>query len=1491
MKQILGLDLGVNSIGWALIDEDSSRIVKAGSRILPMDDGAMSNYDNGTLQSAASVRTSFRSMRRLYQRAQLRRERLLRVLNILGFLPEHYKNQIDFDKHPGQFINHCEPLLPYRKDANGRNQFIFMDSFQEMLHDFELHHPHLVEGGKKVPYDWTIYYLRKKALTKPVSRQELAWILLNFNTKRGYYQLRGDETLDTDANEEYALLKVVNVEDKGPDTRNKSLHVYEITFDNGAKNIKKRPSQPHQIGEQVEAIVKTTIKKDGTATITVREPRADDWTLMKKRTERLINDSQETVGAYIYDNILENPDVKVRGKLVHTVERKFYKKELRQILETQKHFIPELNDRQLLAKCVNDLYRNNEGHQNLLMQQDFVHLLLDDIIFYQRPLKSKKSLIANCPLEVRYYKDKDGNVRIQPLKCIAKSNPYFQEFRLWQFVHNLRIYAREQEIAGKVRTDVDVTAHFIQSEEDLVRLFDWLNEKKEIKQDQLLKSPLFALGSHASRYRWNYVEDKAYPCNETHYEISHCMKTVVGNVVLTREQEYALWHILYSVDDIVEIRKALKTFAFKNGIEEDSFVSAFQNMKPFEDSYGSYSEKAIKKLLPLMRCGKYWDSAAIDDNTKGRIEKIVNGEVDETISMRTRDKAISIRSIEDCRNLPLWLASYIVYDKHSETSDTERWQTPEDIDRFLATEFKQNSLRNPTVEAVLGETLRVVRDIWKTYGDIAEVHVEMARDLKQPKDKRVKDNQRRQANENVNYRIRALLQEFASPEYKIDNVRPNSPSQQELFKIYEDFALNNITDSDPDNILVIADALSNPSKSVSKQDIMKYRLWLEQKYLSPYTGQTIPFSKLFTPAYEIEHVIPKSRYYDDSFKNKVICESEVNKDKGNMLAYEYIQKRGSAIIPGANGKQFRILDKNQYVDFVNNHYKGNPKKLKQLLMDDIPENFIQRQMNDTRYIARKAIELLSHLVREKDERESTSKNVIATNGNITDRLKKDWGLNDVWNDIVAPRFERMNRLTESEDYGHWVNQEGKRYFQCSVPLELAKGFSKKRIDHRHHAMDAIVIAMTSRDIVNYMNNMKSVAGKAETREGLRDKLCEKHFTDSLGNYSWLFKKPWLTFTQDARTALLGIIVSFKQNLRVINKMTNHYWHYENGVKVRALQTKGDGWALRKSLHKATVSGPVRMQVKVKEKLAVALTHVNLIVDKDVRKAIRNVQQQYKGHADSKTILKYFKDRKYIVGNKDIRTLEVWYTPKVAEYCAHRVPIDTSFNHKMIKQVTDSGIRKILMQHLDNYTDSAGKEHPELAFSPEGIVTMNDNIASLNGGHPHKPIYKVRKYEPLGMKFPVGEVGDKSSKLVEADKGTNLFFSIYVDDEGKRYYISVPFNEAVVRMKNGLPISEPIDSEERKLLFTLSPFDLVYMPDEGEETEHFSFDHQTLDTRKIYKFVSFTKKEAFFVPHSVAKPIKAGLEFNKLNKIELDDNHRSIKQYCVKLHVDRLGNIK
>ncbi|MFN3841132.1 MAG: type II CRISPR RNA-guided endonuclease Cas9 [Cyclobacteriaceae bacterium] len=198
MKKILGLDLGTNSIGWALIEQDfaskQGKILGMGSRIIPMNQDRLGEFDKGNSVSQTAERTSFRSARRLRERYLLRRERLHRVLNILGFLPQHFAEHIDFEKRLGKFKGEFEPKLAFHN-----NKFIFQSSFLEMLEDFKQNQPDLLNRlnhkgePAKIPYDWTIYYLRKKALTQKIAKEELAWILLHFNQKRGYYQLRGED--------------------------------------------------------------------------------------------------------------------------------------------------------------------------------------------------------------------------------------------------------------------------------------------------------------------------------------------------------------------------------------------------------------------------------------------------------------------------------------------------------------------------------------------------------------------------------------------------------------------------------------------------------------------------------------------------------------------------------------------------------------------------------------------------------------------------------------------------------------------------------------------------------------------------------------------------------------------------------------------------------------------------------------------------------------------------------------------------------------------------------------------------------------------------------------------------------------------------------------------------------------------------------------------------------------------------------------------------
>ena len=1530
MKKILGLDLGTNSIGWAVVNADETTRVNettylkptgisaAGSRIIPMSADILGNFDAGNSVSQTAERTGFRGMRRLHERNLLRRERLLRVLKVMGFLPEYFACQID---EYGKFIDHGEPKLAWRKDADGSYTFLFQDAFKEMLADFAQHQPQLVTDGKKVPYDWTIYYLRKKALTQRITKEELAWILLQFNQKRGYYQLRGEDEEEkaTSKTRQYFDRQIIaDIIDTGQ--KYKELKVLNIVLQNGDIGKIFKKEIPNWIGQEKSIIAIVDLDKDGNDKydengqisrkfkIPTEAEWDSEWKLIKMKTEEDLNNRDETVGCYIYDNLLQKPNQKIIGKLVRTVERKYYKEELLQILETQVALMPELRDDTLYNKCIEELYPNNGAHRNNIAKPDFANLFINDILFYQRPLKSKKSLISDCPYESHF--DKDGNKH--SLKCIAKSNPLFQEFRLWQFVQNLRIYQREKNVDGKLQTDLNVTDEFLKTEEDCVKLFDWLNDRASIKQDTLLNL-YFKFkkekGKDQYPYRWNYVEDKEYPCNETRATmLGGLTKCSIDAGFLTREKEMSLWHILYSVEDKTEIGKALKKYAEKNSLPE-SFAEVFAKVKPFKKDYGSYSEKAIKKLLPLMRMGKYWSADAIDDKTKERIEKILTGEYDENIKNRVREKSINLTDINHFRALPVWLACYIVYDSHSEAKEIGKWEKPEDIDRYLK-KFKQHSLRNPIVEQVVAETLRTVRDIWKQEGQIDEIHLELGREMKNPADKRKRMTERIQQNENTNLRIKALLMEFVN-DPEIENVRPYSPSQQDILRIYEENALDNLTKDDKDfDFVSKISKLAQPSKA----DITRYKCWLEQKYRSPYTGEMIPLAKLFTSAYEIEHVIPQSRYFDDSFSNKVICEKEVNGLKDRQLGYEFIKNHHGEKVQLSQGKVVEIMSMEAYEKYVKEHYANNRTKMKRLLMDDIPDGFIERQLNDSRYISKLVKGLLSNIVREKlengeYEQEAVSKNLISCNGSITDHLKKDWGMNDVWNSIVLPRFQRLNELTGKNCFTAF-SAEGHEI--PAMPLELQKGFNKKRIDHRHHAMDAIVIACATRDHVNLLNNEAAHSKHNANRYQLQRKLrrFEKMTIDGKEKeIAKEFLKPWDSFTTGAKQALENIIVSFKQNLRVINKTTNCYQHFDKtNKKVLVKQEKGDSWAIRKSMHKDTVFGEVNLRFVKTVSLNEAIKNPQRIVNRDFKK---KVMELLEAERDVKYIKKYIEANKDVWSDINLSKIEVYYYTKETKdhYYATRFlsELTTYFGGvtktedaiKKIETITDTGIQRILKAHLQ-----AKDNNPEIAFSPDGIDEMNNNIVALNHGKFHQPIYKIRRFEK-GNKFAIGQTGNKSSKFVEADKGTNLFFAVFGTEkineetgetEIVRSYLTIPLNVMIdcqkkygSQWRNNIEAylqEQQLATSDAKLLFILSPNDLVYLPTREELKDGIN----EVNRKRIYKMVSSSGNQCFFIDEKIAKSIVDKVEFTSLNKAERAISGEMVKEICVPIKVDRLGNI-
>lgn len=458
MKHILGLDLGTNSIGWAVInattDENTQKeqligINAAGSRIIPMDAAQLGDFNKGNTVSQTANRTQYRNTRRLYERKKLRRERLHRVLQLLGFLPPLYAAQLD---RYGKFIANSEPKLAWEKGANHLPHFIFQKSFQEMLKDFSQKDG----SAKKVPYDWTLFYLRKKALTQKIEKEELAWILLNFNQKRGYYQLREEEAEKPAPKTRQYFDNQIITEIVDTGEIYKGLKIFILTLANGEKGKWFGKNMPDWKGQKKDIIVSIDLDKNGNDKcdengeltrrfkIPTEKEWEEQWGLVKAKTEKELNVSGKKVGTYIYDTLLQAPDQKIRGKLIRTIERKYYKEELYQILTTQEKFHPELQDKNLLQACIEELYPSNEAHRNTISKYSMSKLLVEDVIFYQRPLKSKKSLISDCPYEEHTYVDKEtGEIHTVPVKCIAKSHPLFQEFRLWQFLSNLRIYQKE----------------------------------------------------------------------------------------------------------------------------------------------------------------------------------------------------------------------------------------------------------------------------------------------------------------------------------------------------------------------------------------------------------------------------------------------------------------------------------------------------------------------------------------------------------------------------------------------------------------------------------------------------------------------------------------------------------------------------------------------------------------------------------------------------------------------------------------------------------------------------------------------------------------------------------------------------------------------------------------------------------------------------------------------------------------------------------------
>ena len=1557
-KKILGLDIGTNSIGAALINLPESfndygsegSIEWLGSRIIPMDGDYLQKFESGTqAETKAAFRRVKRGSRRLKQRYKLRRTRLTKVFKALGWLkeefPENFKKEIQDNEN---FKFSIGGYLPFSEQT-----------IIEFEKEFGISGKKSKKGHTIIPEDWIIYFLRKKALSEKITLPELTRIIYMLNQRRGFKSSRKD-LKDGDIQEIkwVDILKIKSVTLESEEKNKKGNYKYIVTpYNNKVKpwTEEKRKKPEWEEKEFTFLITEKTDEKGKTTQLKPQIPKADDWALCTTAQDNKMGNRHP--GEYFFDSLKENKnEFKIRQ---YAVYRSKYKKELEAIWNKQLELNDELrklnSDKILLQKLVEILYptqaKAKMAKLNEFLSNDLLHIISNDIIYFQRELKSQKNSISECQYEKR--KGIDGE--LYGLKCAPKSSPDFQEFRIWQDIHNIRIFEREKTIDGYKRIDVDVTSDFINPTVK-EQLFEKFDTSKEVSQENLFtilnKNSEIKISDKTHRINMFFKADKKLQGNETKYYFrkvfNKCNYEGDGELLLNDSEKFhKLWHILFSISsaDAEKSAKGIKSAienkknAFElppNVIEKLSTSPEIEKQK----KYASYSTKAIRKLLPLMRTGKYWNEDLITTEAKEKAKKIterleeinynerkINDIADDDVQKQLLKSFIKAETLT--QSLNTYQACYIIYDRHSEKVNDKTYNSIEEFDVLKL--IPNNSLRNPVVEQVVRETLLLVKDVWKKYGQPDEIHIELGRELKKNAEEKEKITKNQNKNYDEKQRIKKLLHELINEtfeEYESDlkenyspsnqgvlpydekkvvsqfSVKPNpeSPRDIDKFRIWK--SSSNVKDDEFEKLF----KNGNKERIPTKSEIKQYILWLSQGCRSPYTGKIIPISKLFSTDYEIEHIIPQSKFANDSMNNLVIAEAAINPPpyKGNLLARNFITqfggKQGKEHI--ISGKKYFILGEQDYEDRCTEIFKYQKGKLKNLLATEVPEDFVSRQLNDTRYITRKVTELLNPIAKDKT-------GIIFTGGSITAELKKKWGLNKEWKKLLLPRFKRLEEINKTEYV--LKNKFDKNDIDINVPenpeLEL------KRLDHRHHALDALIIAATTREHIRYLNSLNAVDSDKELQK-VKQTLVKGKIRE--------FKTPWEKFTEDARNKLEETTVSFKTNNKIVSKPYNKtaFWKQDaDGTWSKELkqQKVNPKWmAVRKSMFKEPQgivyikeieTKPFRTPKEMMDIVKLQITRMkaqntpnqkntSYIYDQETREIVKNIIEVSGGNIEA--IGKYLKKFSPVNSNG-----EKIYTVRIAvfnEYAAKRVTLNNTFDHKKIDKIPyaengKSPIGKLLHEHLKNNGDD-----PLIAFSGEGL----EALTKKNGG---KSITKVTIKESSSSKF--------KNQYVEIDAGSNAYFVIYENEETKERedYKSLATHKAIERLVKGEPLAEERSGYKTIIL---SPNDLVYLPTK-EELEKIKTNSENPinwdDKKKIfertYKMVSCTGAKCEFIPHNISNsnPIIQEIELGSSNKnqrawdgkVELvksdkkdkptrEDSGTMIKEFCIKLKVDRLGNI-
>lgn len=904
--KILGLDLGTNSIGWAVVEKDEGRILDVGVRIFPEGVVKETIGTGDKEQSKNATRRDKRQMRRHFYRKRLRKIKLLEILISLQMCP----------------LN-LEELMKWKNWDKARKtdgiKFPDTDEFREWL--------------KMNPY-----FLREKALHEEITLQEFGRVLYHMIQRRGFLSSRKskeDSTIFTKGKPDENILPINETKEKIGD-KTLGSYLYSISRKTGVpyrkltdetdKEIRLRgryTTREMYIAEFDKIWRRQAVHLElDNRMIEIKKTREIRGTLEGNRNRTKINALIKKYGA---DNIaIEKTDNKNVTKIT-SKQIKPLKEALGGIIEVK----TDENGRDTI---------DFSSHESIL--------------FWQRPLRSQKKLIANCRFEDelpvidskgRFVTNKNGGIQHRSKKPCPLSHPEFELFRAHQFINNIR-FGRNIKLTDNQRQAVLELINRNDSNFDFKKIPDALNLTYE---------------------KFNFEDKQKVPGNTTIKQLRALFEDTIW------EEHYdTIWHCFYFYDDNVKLFKKMKRdFGFNGDME------AIKKVK-LKDGYSNVSLKAIRNILPFLEKGYHYDKAVILggvrnafgnkwDDLIGLHEEIIEDVI--SILKEDNEEGVAIEKIKDYLSSPLFGFGFSKNDPRF----TRLYHHSQSIEQNKLLEDsipELENLRNPIVQQALYEMRRLVNTLLvkyrKQFGNkfhFDRINVEMGRELRNNKTQRQELSWRISENEKKNDEARARLAEFGL-----------QPSRENIHK-YLMFR-------------EIEERVSGPVQC-------------------PYTGRIIKISDLFgrDNSIQIEHIIPYSTSLDDSFGNKTLCEANFNREKGEKTPFEYYSANPDPKLWGINSyskaedgwneiadRAFRLLPYNKAKKFTS-------KKTFQ------KADFIERQLNDTRYISRKAVELLSHICYD----------VRVMPGQLTAELRHLWGLNNI---IQPVRNLEVKDFNFNEDY-------------------------------------------------------------------------------------------------------------------------------------------------------------------------------------------------------------------------------------------------------------------------------------------------------------------------------------------------------------------------------------------------------------------------------------------------------------------------------------------